>query len=131
MTARSHPWSDQPWSDQWQRPPHRLHVQGELLDRWWARRMSRRFADVGVTIPAARLREITAGAPFGSDEAIEVNFALAATEIKRQQRRARVKRTRNRAMHWLIVAGLVVAALNLLICMGYIFISLALHEPPM
>ncbi|MGH3563147.1 MAG: hypothetical protein ACRDTN_15530 [Mycobacterium sp.] len=93
--------------------------------------MSRRFDGVGVRIPAARLREITAGAPFASDELVDVNFALAATEIKREQRLARVKRTQRRAIRWLIVAGLVLAALNLLICMGYIFISLALHESPL
>ena len=31
----------------------------------------------------------------------------------------------------LVVAGLMLAALNLLICMGYLFISLALREPAM
>lgn len=92
--------------------------------------MSRRFADVGVCIPAARLREITAGAPFRCNESVDVNFALAATEIKREQRLARARRARYRAIHALIVAGLVLAALNLLICIGYAFISLALHERP-
>lgn len=101
-----------------------------MIDRWQAHRMSRRFADVGVCIPAARLREITAGAPFTHSESVDVNFALAATEIMREQRLARARRTRHRAVHGLIVAGLVLAALNLLICMGYAFISLALHEPP-
>lgn len=32
-------------------------------------------------------------------------------------------------MNALIMAGLMIAALNLLICMGYVFISLALREP--
>jgi hypothetical protein len=93
--------------------------------------MSRRFAGVGVKIPAARLREITAGAPFASDEEVDVNFALAATAIKHEQRLARLKRTQRRAISWLIIAGLVLAALNLLICMGYGFITLALHESPL
>lgn len=92
--------------------------------------MSRRFADVGVCISTARLREITAGAPFRCNESVDVNFALAATAIKREQRLARAKRTRHRAVHGLIVAGLILAALNLLICIGYAFISLALHELP-
>lgn len=71
-----------------------------------------------------------AGAPLASDESIDVNFALAATELKREQRLARVKRAQRRAVHWFIVAGLVLAALNLLICMGYVFVSLALHQLP-
>src|SRR5574337_766957 len=125
MTARS-----DRRSEPWQWPPHRLPLQDRVLGRWWARRMSRRFAGVGVNIPAARLREMMAGAPLASDESIDVNFALAATEIKREQRLARLKRTQRRAVQWLIIAGVVLAALNLLICMGYVFVSLALHELP-
>lgn len=93
--------------------------------------MSRSFAHVGVTIPAARLREIMAGASSGFDESVDVNFALAATGIKRAERAARVRRTRQRAVHWLVIAGLVIAALNLLICVGYGVLTLALHQPPM
>ena len=93
--------------------------------------MSRRFAGVGVTIPPARLREIMAGASLPSEESVDLNFALAATEIKRSDRHARARRARQRVVHWLLVAGLVVAALNLLICVGYGFISLALHDPSM
>jgi hypothetical protein len=92
--------------------------------------MSRRFAGVGVKIPAARLRQITAGAPCASDEFVDVNFALAATAMKREQRLARVKRSQRRVTRWLLVAGLVLAALNVLVCMGLAFISLALHESP-
>jgi hypothetical protein len=90
--------------------------------------MSRRFAGVGVGIPATRLQQIAAGAPFASDELVNVNFALCVTEIKRQERRAKIKRGQHRATQWLIVAGLVVAALNLLLCLAYLVISLALHE---
>jgi hypothetical protein len=93
--------------------------------------MSRRFAGVGVSIPAARLRAITAGAPFVPDEFVDFNFAVAAFEMNREQRLARVKRSRRRVMHWLLVGGLFLAALNLLICMAYTFITLALHETPM
>jgi hypothetical protein len=91
--------------------------------------MSRRFAGVGVGIPAMRLREIAAGAPVADDELADVNFALAATEIKREERLAKFVRTQRRGMRWLIVAGLVLAALNFLVCMAYIF-SLALHASP-
>lgn len=93
--------------------------------------MSRRFAGVGVQIPAARLREMTAGAPLASAESVDYAFALAATALKHEQRLARSQRTRRRFVHALIVAGLMLAAVNLLICMGYVFISLALHESAM
>lgn len=91
--------------------------------------MSRRFAGVGVKIPAARLRQLAAGAPPASSESIDYTFAMTATEFQREQRQARAQRNRRRLVHALIVAGLMVAALNLLICMGYVFISLALREP--
>jgi len=91
--------------------------------------MSRSFAGVGVQMPAARLREVMAGAPLAGAEAGDYTFALAATAMQREQRLARAQRTRRRLVHALIVAGLMLAALNLLICMGYAFLSLALHEP--
>ncbi len=90
--------------------------------------MSRRFAGVGVGIPATRLRQIAAGAPFASEELVDVKFALWAAELKRQERHAQLKRAQRRVVHWLIVGGLVLAALNLLLCMAYVFVSLALHE---
>ncbi len=93
--------------------------------------MSRSFAGVGVQIPAARLREVMAGAPMVGAESIDYAFALAATALKREQRSARAQRNRRRLVHALIVAGLMLAALNLLICMGYAFLSLALYEPAM
>jgi hypothetical protein len=89
--------------------------------------MSRRFAGVGVGISAARLQEIAAGAPAAADELANVNFALVATEMKRQERLAKSKRSRRRSIRWLLVAGLVVVAVNLLSCLAYVFISLALH----
>lgn len=93
--------------------------------------MSRRFAGVGVQIPPARLRAMSAGAPPASAESVDYAFALAATEIKHEQRLARAQRNRRRLIDALIVMGLMIAALNLLICMGYLFISLALREPAM
>lgn len=92
--------------------------------------MSRRFAGVGVVIPAARLREIAAGAPLVSDESVNLQFALAATEMKREDRVAKFKCRQRRAIYLLVVAGMVLAALNLLFCMTYVFIVLALHDSP-
>ncbi|HZE14753.1 MAG TPA: hypothetical protein VE197_03060 [Mycobacterium sp.] len=124
------PTSSNKWGEGWGRRPYRLGVRGQVLSRRRARRMSRRFAGVGVGIPAARLQQIAEGASFASDELVDFKFALCATEMKREQRRAKLKRSQRRAAHWLIVAGLVLAALNLLLCMAYLFISLALHESP-
>lgn len=118
------------WGDRWGRPRRGIDVDDQVLSRRRARRMSRRFADVGVGIPAARLRAIAAGAPPASDELVAVNFAFAATETMRQERIAKFKRRRRRFIYWLIVAGMVLAALNLLLCMTYVFVILALHEPP-
>lgn len=117
------------WHSPWGQPPQRIASVVPPVGRWGARRLSRSFAGVGVRIPAARLRQMGAGAPLASSESIDCTFALAVTAIKREQRLARAQRNRRRLVHALIVAGLMVAALNLLICMGYVFISLALHEP--
>jgi hypothetical protein len=92
--------------------------------------MSRRFADVGVGISAVRLQAIAAGGPVASSELVDVQFALAATQIQREERVAKIHRTRRRGIQCLLVAGLILAALNLLLCMAYGFISLVLHEPP-
>ena len=86
--------------------------------------MSRRFADVGIGIPPARLQEIAAGAPCLDAELTNVNFALVATEIQHQQRVARSARQHRCVIHWLIVVGLILVVLNALICMGYAILSL-------
>jgi hypothetical protein len=104
-----------PWVVEW----------GRVLSRRQVRRMSRRFAGVGVGIVPARLQEIAAGRPIADDESTDLNFALAATQILREQRLAKFARGRRRAMQWLILAGLVPVTLNMLICMTYPFFSLA------
>ncbi len=118
------------WGSEWGRPPNRLHVRHQVLSRRRARRMSKRFAGVGVGIPAARLQEIAAGAPCASNEMTDVSFALAVSEIKRQERLARFKRGQRCGVRLLIVAGMVLVAMNFLLCMAYLFFSLALHESP-
>jgi hypothetical protein len=85
--------------------------------------MSRRFADVGVGISPTRLREIMAGSPFADAESFDVNFAIAATALQREERVARFMRMRRRAVQWLIFAGMVLVSLHLLICMAYAFVS--------
>lgn len=101
-----------------------------MRGRWQARRMSRRFAAVGVGIEPARLREMAAGAPAADDELTDVSFAIAATEIEREQRHAKYVHGRRCLVRWLIVAGMVFLLLNVLICMAYGMLSLAQHTAP-
>jgi hypothetical protein len=100
------------------------------LTRGQARRLSRRFDGVGVTIPAARLRQISAGARACEAELTDVSFALAATAFEREERQAKLKRSQRQLVRWLIVAGLVLLLLNSLLCVAYLFFSLALHNYP-
>jgi hypothetical protein len=98
------------------------------LTRGEARRLSRRFDGVGVAISAARLRQLSAGACAGDAERTDVSFAIAATEIQREQRLAKLKRNQRRLVRWLIVAGLVLLLLNTLLCMAYLFFTMAMHS---
>lgn len=109
---------------------HRPATRDHPLGRGRARRISRRFARVGVDIPAARLREMAAGATASPDELADVQFALVAVETQREERRAKVSRTKRRGLNWLIVAGLIVTSLNLLACGAYLFVSVVLHQSP-
>lgn len=119
-----------PWGDEGKRGLHHLCIRDQVLSGRQARRMSRRFAGVGVGIPAARLQEIAAGARVGDDELADVNFALAATEIEHEERIAKFERSQRRGIQWLIVAGVVLVILNFLLCMAYILFRLAQHASP-
>jgi hypothetical protein len=92
--------------------------------------MSRHFADVGIGIPAARLREIASGAPVGIDEWMDVVFGVIASEFKREQRVARFARTRRRGAHLLIFAIMFLVALNVLLCMACLLFALTQHASP-
>ncbi|MBU3750864.1 MAG: hypothetical protein FGM52_10515 [Mycobacterium sp.] len=94
------------------------------------RRLSRRFGAVGVDIPAARLREIAAGAPASEREWVDVSFALVATNLLTDQRRTKRIRARRRLAHWGVVVAAVVVALNVLLCLGLLFFVLAQHGYP-
>lgn len=101
-----------------------------MLTRGQARRMSQRFADVGVHIPTVRLQQVAAGLPVTHDEWTNIRFALIATETTREQRHAKFTRGKRRCIRWLIVAGMTAAALNLLCITGLMLIGLAFHEWP-
>jgi hypothetical protein len=111
--------TSKPWPNEWGSLQHQMHIRAQVLSRGQARRMSRRFAGVGVGVPAAHLRAMAAGTPFPEDELADVSFALAATEMRREERHAKFARTRRRGTQWLLVAGLVLLMLNLLICIAY------------
>ena len=115
------------WADGWGSRRLAADFRDRVPSRRQARRMSRRFAGVGVGIPPARLQEIAAGAPASDDESANVKFALAATEIQREARLAKFAQRRRRCVWWLIVAGLVLVALNSLVCMAYIILGAAQH----
>ena len=85
---------------------------------------------VGVAIPAARLRQISAGARVGEDELTDVSFAVTATEIERQERQAKLRRNKQQLIRWLIVAGLVLLLLNSLVCLAYLFLSMTVSTYP-
>ena len=104
--------------------PNSVRSDGEL------RRLSRRFGAVGVDIPPARLREIAAGAPASEREWVDVSFALVATNLVSDQRRTRRSRAQKRLAHWAVVAGAVVVALNVLLCLGLLFFVLTQHGYP-
>jgi hypothetical protein len=92
--------------------------------------MSRHFAGVGVGIPAARLREVASGAPVDSDEWVDINFGLVASEIKREQRSAKIARSRRRGTYWLIEAAMILVALSVLLCMACAMFMLMEHASP-
>ena len=102
--------------------PVRLHHEPVSM-----RRLSRRFAVVGVDIPAGRLREIADGDPATEAEIVDVNFALVATATLADERRTQRGRMRGRLLYWFMVSGAILVALNLLACLGLVLFLLAQH----
>ncbi|MCW1958468.1 MAG: hypothetical protein KIH64_007985 [Mycobacterium sp.] len=104
--------------------PNSVHSGGEL------RRLSRRYSTVGVDIAPERLREIADGAPATEGEWVDVTFAMVATNLQIDARRIKRGRARRRLVHWGIVAGAVVVALNVLLCLGLLFFVMTQHASP-
>lgn len=120
-----------PWGDERRRLSHQLPMRDHFFGRRQARRLSRRFARVGVEIPPARLREMLAGLPVSDDELTSVSFALIAMQINHEKRVAHLQRIQRRCRRALIAVGLAIVALNLLLCIGYLFLALAQQSPPL
>lgn len=92
--------------------------------------MSRRFSGVGVCINAARLREITAGAPAADAELTDVEFAVLAGELRHDERVARLNLGKRLCLRWLIAAVVCLVMLGSLICVTWLQLSLILHTAP-
>ncbi|GAB2994490.1 hypothetical protein MBOU_59260 [Mycobacterium bourgelatii] len=82
---------------------HPLRTVAQILGRanrkGHARRLSRRFARVGVDIPPGRLREMLDGMPVSEDEMTDVKFALIAMRLNREKRIAKLARIQRRYGH--------------------------------
>lgn len=92
--------------------------------------MSRRFAGVGVGIPAARLREISSGAPAGDDELAGVQFAFVADELMHDERIAKLARGKQRCASWFVVVVMGLIMFSSLMCMVVLLLSLMQHSAP-
>lgn len=110
--------------------PSRLGLAGAPVSRRRLRRLSRQFAAVGVEMSAARLAQIAAGAPAGEHEAFDIAFAETAIRLRRDDRRTKRLRAQRRCAHLLVVAGAIVVALGVLVCIGLGFFLLAAHPTP-
>jgi hypothetical protein len=106
-------------------------MRGQTLGRRQARRLCRSFARVGVETAPERLRQMVAGAPVTDDEVTDVNFALIATQINREDRVAKFKRLKRRATRFLMFAGLVLVVLNFLFCVAYVLLNLTQQASPL
>jgi hypothetical protein len=113
-----------PWGDEWGKLSRQPQMRDKFLGRRQARRLCRNFAQVGVETAPERLRQMLAGAPAADDEVTDVNFALIATRIKRDERNAKLGRLQRRGARLLIFAGLLLVTLNFLCCIAYLLVSL-------
>jgi hypothetical protein len=113
-----------PWADEWGKLSRQPRMREQCLGRRQARRLSRRFAQVGVDTAPQRLQQMVAGAPVPDDEVTDVHFALIATQIKRDERAAKFERLQRRGTRFLIFLGLVLVMLNFLCCVAYLLVSL-------
>jgi len=120
-----------PWGNERGHLPQRLQLHNQIAGRRQARRLSRRFARVGVSTPPDLLRVMLAGSPVAYAEMADFNFALIATQLKREQFSARIQRMKRRGTRSLLFVGLVLVTLNFLFCMAYALFSLTLEASPL
>ena len=93
--------------------------------------MSRQFARVGIDAQPVRLQQMLAGMPVTEDEVTDINFALIATQMRRDERSSRYKRLQRRGTQSMIFAGLILLVLNFLFCFAYMMLTLTDQAPPL
>lgn len=71
------------------------------------------------------------GSTVACTEVTDFNFALIATQLKRDEFNAKVRRLKRRGTRSLLFLGMVLVTLNLLFCMAYALFSLTLDAPPL
>src|SRR2546423_5234190 len=76
-------------------PSQHILMHDRALTRGQARRLSRRFGDVGVAIPATRLRQISAGARAALGRTGAVDFSVAPPQDHSPKRPAQPKSTQH------------------------------------
>jgi hypothetical protein len=103
----------------------------QILGQRRARRMSRRFARVGIDTAPVRLQQMLAGMPCTENEATNIHFALIATQMERDQRSAKFKRLQRKGTRSAIFAGLILLVLNFLFCIAYLMLNLTDQAPPL
>jgi hypothetical protein len=94
-----------PWGNERGQLSHRFQVRNQVLGRRQARRLSKRFAQVGVNTPPERLRLVLAGGPVAAHEVADVSFAFIATQLRREELSAKFKRLKRRGARLLIFVG--------------------------
>ncbi|WP_231997367.1 hypothetical protein [Mycobacterium sp. 1245111.1] len=120
-----------PWGNERGQLPQRLRVGSHLASRRQARRLSRRFARVGVSTSPDCLRQMLAGSPAAWADVADFQFAVIATQYRRDQFNARVRRMKRRGARSLLFIGMVLVTLNFLFCMAWALFNLALESPPL
>lgn len=120
-----------PWGHERTHLAPRWQLRNQVVGRRQARRLSRRFARVGVTSSPDRVRLMLAGSPGACAEVADFHFALIATQFKREQFSARVRRMKRRGARSLLFVGLVLVTLNFLFCMAWALFSLTLDAAPL
>lgn len=91
--------------------------------------MCRSFADVGVDTGPVRLQQMLAGLPVTEDEVTDVNFALIATQIKRDERSAKLRQLQRQGTRSLMFAGMILLVMNFLFCLAYVLLNLTDQAP--
>ena len=69
--------------------------------------------------------------PASASEVTDINFALIAIQIDRDERAAKFKRLQRRGLRVLIFGGLVLVVLNFLFCVAYVLLNLTQQAPPL